>query len=186
MGFQHRDEAERFLELLQERMNRFGLSLHPDKTRLIEFGRFAATKRKRRGQGKPETFDFLGMTHICATSKIRKRFIVRRITSKKRLRSEIKDVKETLMRHRHAKVAQQGRWLASVMLNYHAVPGNNTQSIEAFSREVTRGWLHALRRRSQRHNMTWKRFRKLIDLWLPKPRILHPYPNVRFFAKHPR
>ena len=167
---------------------KFGLSLHPEKTRLIEFGRFAVTNRKRRGQSKPETFDFLGMTHICATSKIRGRFIIWGTTTKKRLRAAIKDVKETLMRHRHAPVAQQGRWLASVMrgyFNYHAVPGS-TQTIEAFSREVTRGWLHALRRRSQRHNMSWKRFRKLIDLWLPKPRILHPYPNVRFFAKHPR
>ena len=152
MGFQYRRQAEQFREALQERMQAFGLRLHPDKTRLIEFGRFAAENRKRRGQGKPETFDFLGMTHICGQKWQTKRFLVRRKTSAKRLRAAIKGVKATLMRGRHLPVAQHGEWLGRVVrgyFNYHAIPGN-AAALEMFQREVVRAWLHALRRRSQR------------------------------------
>jgi len=188
MGFQYRRQAEQFLKALQGRMQEFGLTLHPDKTRLLEFGRFAAENRKKRGQSKPETFGFLGMTHSCSRKRQTKRFLVRRKTSAKRLRAAIKKVKVTLIRGRHLPVAQQGKWLCRVVrgyYNYHAIPGN-AAALETFRREVVRAWLHALRRRSQRSRMTWERFGRLVDLWIPQPQILHPHPNVRFFAKHPR
>jgi RNA-directed DNA polymerase len=188
MGFQHRGQAEQFLLELQERMQRFGLTLHPDKTRLIEFGRFAAENRKRRGQDKPQTFDFLGLTHMCGRKKETGGFIVKRKTSTKRLRAAIQKVKAVLLRDRHHPVAQQGYGLGQVVrgyFNYHAIPGN-AAALETFRREVVRAWLHALRRRSQRSRLTWRRFVRLVDLWIPRPKILHPYPNVRFFAMHPR
>jgi group II intron reverse transcriptase/maturase len=188
MGFQHREEAGQFLLELQGRMQQFGLTLHPGKTRLIEFGRFAAENRHRRGQGKPETFDFLGLTHICGRKKETGGFIVKRKTSTKRLRAAIQKVKVVLLRNRHHPVAQQGHWLGQVVrgyFNYHALPGN-AAALETFRREVVRAWLHALRRRSQRSRLTWSRFVHLVDVWLPRPKILHPYPNVRFFAMHPR
>ena len=188
MGFQYRRQAEQFREALQERMQAFGLRLHPDKTRLIEFGRFAAENRKRRGQGKPETFDFLGMTHICGQKWQTKRFLFGARPLPNAFELPSKRVKATLMRGRHLPVAQHGEWLGRVVrgyFNYHAIPGN-AAALEMFQREVVRAWLHALRRRSQRSRMTWKRFGKLVGLWIPKPTILHPYPNVRFFAKHPR
>ena len=188
LGFQHRRNAEQFLSDLQERMQKFGLALHPEKTRLIEFGRFAAANRQRRGQGKPETFDFLGFTHYCGRTLRGDRFIVWRTTIKKRLRSKLSEVKLTLMRQRHQPLPRIGSWLKSVMrgfFNYHAVPGNRA-ALKSFRREVARGWLHALRRRSQRHRMDWRRFSRIVKRWLPAPRILHPYPNKRFYAKYPR
>jgi RNA-directed DNA polymerase len=188
MGFQYRAEAERFLRDLQERLQEFGLSLHPEKTRLIEFGRFAAKDRKERGQGKPESFDFLGFTHSCSTRKKDGKFIIRRKTIAKRLRATLKSVKETLMRTRHRPVGQVGAWLGRVLqgyFNYYAVPGNRPV-LDAFRTQVQRSWLRALRRRSQKDRMTWARFRGLSDAWLPRARILHPYPSVRFYAKHPR
>jgi len=188
MGFQHRHEAERFLNDLRERFAAFGLALHPDKTRLIEFGRFAAENRKRRGERKPETFDFLGFTHICGAKHWSGGFIVKRQTIAKRLRAKLQEVKATLMRCRHQPVPQQGRWLRGVVqgyLNYHAIPGNMA-ALEAFRTQAVRHWLFALRRRSQRHRLPWKRFARLVDRWIPTPAILHPYPNDRFYAKHPR
>jgi RNA-directed DNA polymerase len=185
-GFQYQWEAKRFLGELGERMTRFGLDLHPEKTRLIEFGRFAAENRKRRGQGKPETFDFLGFTHICAKSCPMKRFIVRRKTIAKRLRAKLKEVKHLLRSKLHDPVPQVGAWLGSVVrgfMNYYAVPGN-IDSIEAFRKQVARLWLRALRRRSQRHRLTWSRFCQSFDHFLPRSRILHPYPNDRFYATH--
>lgn len=188
LGFQHRREAERFLQDLRERFAKFGLALHPDKTRLLEFGRFAATSRTRRGEGTPETFDFLGFTHCCGKKRQTSRFHVRRLTVKKRLRAKLQSVKQTLLRQRHAPVPQQGSWLRSVIQGYYlyyAVPGN-FQTLETFQRECARAWLTALRRRSQRSRMPWHRFRTLAKCWIPSPKILHPHPHDRFYAKHPK
>lgn len=186
IGFQYRHEAERFLNELRERLHKFGLALHPDKTRLIEFGRFAAENRCKRGQGKPETFDFLGFTHICGVKRLSKRFHVQRRTVKKRLRTKLQVVKQTLLRQRHLPIPEQGAWLRAVVqgyFNYHAIPGNMA-ALEAFRKESVRYWLHALRRRSQRHRLPWERFGKLADLWIPSPKILHPRPNMRFHGRH--
>ena len=188
LGFQHRDEASRFLEDFKNRLSKFGLTLHPDKTRLIEFGRFAEENRRRRGEGKPETFDFLGLTHICSRRHRDGRFTVKRRTVKKRFRKQLQAIKQTLLRYRHVPIPRMGAWLNRVLqghYNYYAVPGN-LPSLKSFCNQVTRYWLSALRRRSQRHRMTWLRFRELIRRWLPRPRILHPYPDVRFYAIHPR
>ena len=182
MGFQHRNEAERFLHEVQGRMAKFGMELHSEKTRLIEFGRFAAANRSRRGEGKPETFDFLGFTHICAMTRKNKWFTIRRKTIAKRLRAKVKIVKAEIARRRHEPVPELGKWLRSVVqghLNYYAVPGNK-QSTDAFRTQVMRGWFHALRRRSQKaQNLTWERFKRLVRTWLPTARVMHPYPNQR-------
>jgi len=188
LGFEHRAEAEAFLEQLRERMRKFGLELHPEKTRLIEFGRFAEDNRKRRGEGKPETFDFLGFTHICGKTRKGGWFTVKRRTIKKRLRSKLQAVRQELRKRRHERIAETGKWLRSVVqgyFNYHAVPGNFA-ALQAFRREVARAWLEALRRRSQRHRLPWERFAQIVDRFLPLPRILHPEPGVRFDAMHPR
>jgi group II intron reverse transcriptase/maturase len=188
IGFQYRDEAQRFLADLRARMEKFGLSLHPDKTRLIEFGRFAARNRQQRGEGKPETFDFLGFTHRCALTLTNRKFTVLRHTVAKRWRAAIRAVKEKLSHWRHEPVAKMGPWLGAVVrgyLNYHAVPGNR-DCIEAFRREVLWAWLRALRRRGPQHRMTWARLKPLLQCWIPSARILHPYPSVRFHAAHPR
>ncbi len=188
MGFQHRAEAERFLEELQERLRKFGLELHPEKTRLIEFGRFAASNRKQRGEGKPETFNFLGFTHICGVTRITGRYTVRRKTIAKRLRAKLREVKGQLRRRWHRPIAETGKWLRSVVqgyFNYHAVPGNYG-SLDTFRYQVARAWRRALTRRSQRTRITWERYAKLVARWLPRPRILHPYPNERFAVTHPR
>jgi group II intron reverse transcriptase/maturase len=188
LGFQHRWEAERFLNDLRERLECFGLSLHPDKTRLIEFGRFAALNRRGRGDGKPETFDFLGFTHICGRTRDGKRFTVRRKTMAKRLRSKLRDVKVELRRRLHAGIAAVGGWLGSLVrgyMIYHAVPGN-VDSVLTFRNEVVRLWFRSLRRRGNRRRITWARFEPLADRWIPRARILHPFPPDRFYAIHPR
>lgn len=188
LGFEHRRDAEAFLEQLRERMRKFGLELHPEKTRLIEFGRFAEDRRKRRGEGKPETFDFLGFTHICGKTRQGKWFTVKRQTVKKRLRSKLQAVRQELRMRWHERITETGDWLRSVVqgyFNYHAVPGN-FGALQVFRREVARAWLEALRRRSQRHRLPWERFRSILDRYLPLPRILHPEPGVRFDARHPR
>jgi len=188
LGFQHRSEAERFRKELQERLAKFGLTLHPDKTRLIEFGRFAAENRKKRNRGKPETFDFLGFTHICGRKHSNGKFTVKRKSIRKRVAVKLHEVKRELMRRRHRPIPRQGAWLRSVVqgfFNYHAIPGNFAW-LAAFRREAARYWLRALRRRSQRHRMPWSRFRRYVDRWLPNPQILHAYPTERFYAMHPR
>lgn len=188
LGFQYCDEARRFLHALEERMSRFGLALHPEKTRLIEFGRFAAERRNFRGDVKPETFDFLGFTHLCGTKRKGSGFILQRKTAAPRLRATLREVKVALMDRRHEPVSCVGAWLHSVVqgfFNYHAVPGN-MPALETFRREVSRYWLHALRRRGQRHPMNWARFRKLVRHWIPPLAILHPHPSERFYATHPR
>jgi RNA-directed DNA polymerase len=188
MGFQHRAEAECFLEALRERLRKFGLELHPEKTRLIEFGRFAASNRKQRGEGKPETFNFLGFTHMCGKTRTRGQYTVRRKSIAKRLRAKLREVKGQLRQRWHEPTAKTGTWLRTVVqgyFNYHAVPGNYG-SLETFRREVMRAWHWALKRRSQRARMRWARYGVLADRWLPRPCILHPYPSVRFAVRHPR
>ena len=181
VGFQYRGDAKRFLHDLRERFAKFNLELHPEKTRLIEFGRFAASNRAAVGLGKPETFDFLGLTHICGKTR-NGGFWLRRITIAKRMRAKLKQVKDQLMRRRHLPVPEQGQWLASVVrghLAYYAVPGN-IRAANAFRIQVSRHWFRALRRRSQRHRLNWERMNRLIARWLPPARIVHPYPEVRF------
>lgn len=183
-GFEHESDAQRFLADLRERLTKFGLELHADKTRLIEFGRHAAKNRTARGLGKPETFDFLGFTHICAKSR-NGWFWLKRVTIPKRMRAKLAEVKDQLKRRQHLPIPEQGRWLASVLRGYfayYAVPGN-TETIQAFRKQATRHWLKALRRRSQRHRLTWERMNRLAKRWLPPARILHPYPDVRFDAR---
>jgi RNA-directed DNA polymerase len=186
-GFEHKADADRFLEELRGRLAQFGLELHPGKTRLIEFGRFAARDRDRRGLGKPETFDFLGFTHICAENG-NGRFWIKRITIAKRLRAKLAEVKDQLRRRMHQPVPEQGRWLAGVLtghMAYYAVPGNRA-AISAFRDQVTRHWYKTLRRRSQKTRINWTRMHRLATRWLPPPRTTHPYPDTRFAATHPR
>ena len=189
MGFQHRYEAERFLAELKDRFAKVGLEIHSEKTRLIEFGRFAEVDRKERGEGKPETFDFLGFTHICGRTRKNKSFTVRLKTIAKRLRSKIKEVRKELMRRRHEPIPEQGKWLRAVVqghLNYFAVP-DNYEAISAFCKDVHRSWLFALRRRSQKaRKMTWDRCTRLIAKWLPTAKIKHPYQNQRLCVSYPR
>ena len=181
VGFEHRGDAMRFWKDLRERFAKFNLELHPEKTRLIRFGRFAAQNRRERGLRKPETFDFLGFTHICGKTR-NGGFWLRRITITKRLRAKLKQVKDQLMQRRHLPIPEQGQWLASVVrghLAYYAVPGN-IRAANTFRIQVSRHWLHALRRRSQRHRLPWERMNRLVARWLPPVRIVHPYPEVRF------
>ena len=188
VGFEHRDDAEGFLTALRERFARFGLELHPDKTRLVEFGRRATRDRAARGDGKPETFDFLGFTHICGKTR-NGRFWLRRVTVKKRMRAKIKAVTAEMKRRRHPPIPEQGRWLASVVRGhqgYYAVPGNY-EAVNAYRTQIARSWFQALRRRSQRaRRLVWVRMNRLVTRWLPRTRICHPYPHERFAATHPR
>jgi group II intron reverse transcriptase/maturase len=183
-GFEHREDAERFLADLRVRFAAFGLELHPEKTRLIEFGRFAAQNRERRGLRKPETFDFLGLTHICAKDR-RGRFKLKRVTSKKKMRTKLRSVKAEMRRRMHHPIPEQGRWLARVLqghYNYYAVP-DNSEALHAFREQAIRHWQQTLRRRSQKDRIAWERTRRLAARWLPQPRILHPWPGARFDAR---
>ncbi len=185
--FQYREDAQRLLRVLHQRFARYGLELHPEKTRLIEFGRYASVNRWKRGDGPPESFDFLGFTHRCGRAR-NGRYVTRRHTVKKRLRAKLRSIREELFRRRHEPIPVQGQWLRSVVqgyLNYHAISGN-WEALETLRREVSLHWLKALRRRSQRHRLTWDRFRRYIARWLPRLRILHAHPAVRFAAIHPR
>jgi RNA-directed DNA polymerase len=184
VGFEHRDDAERFQAELRSRLAEFSLELNAEKTRLIEFGRFAAERRQKRGLGKPETFCFLGFTHICAKTRSG-RFKLKRITDSKRMRAKLREVKTELRRGWHQPIPEQGRWLASVLrghCNYYAVP-DNCEALNAFRYQIIRYWLMALRRRSQRTKMTWARMTRIADRWLPTVRILHPWPDARFDAR---
>ena len=188
MGFQHRGEAERFLHDVRERFGQFGLSLHPEKTRLIEFGRYASERRERRGAGRPEKFDFLGFTHYGGRTR-KGDFTIKRKSAASRLRAALRAIQVHLQRRLHAPVAEQGQWLRRVMqgwYNYHAVPGN-IYALGRFHKQVACAWLRALRRRSQKgRRLTWARLQKLLGTWLPRPRILHPYPNQRLRVTNPR
>jgi group II intron reverse transcriptase/maturase len=180
VGFQHKSDAERFLEELRARLRSFNLELHPEKTRLIEFGRFAASNRTERGQGKPETFNFLGFTHICDKTK-KGRFIVLRQTMRKRKAAKLRAIKEELRRRLHDPVSEVGRWLGAVVrghFQYYGVP-RNSPALRHFRCRVIRMWYRSLRRRSQKTRVTWHRMRILVGQWLPTPRIVHPYPDRR-------
>ena len=181
MGFQYRSDGYQFMEAMKRRLGKFGLKLNGDKTRLLEFGRFALSNRKQKNRKKPETFDFLGFTHICSVRRSDGGFMLKRITIAKKLRGKLKQVRQTLMKNRHKDVYRQGQWLKSVVQghnNYYAVPGN-LKAIDLFRREICRYWLRALRKRSQRHNITWKKMTKLIKYFIPSTRVIHPYPNQR-------
>lgn len=184
VGFQHRTEAEAFLHDLHERLAKFGLKLHPEKTRLIEFGRFAQSKRLKRGEGPPETFNFLGFLHRCGTRRSDGNFTIYRETMSKRLTAKVKEIRQELKARRHEPIPQIGKWLRAVVagyFNYHAVPGN-TDALWLFRYLIGRDWKRALSRRSQRARVLWSRMSRLIDTWLPRPKVLHPYPNQRLIV----
>jgi group II intron reverse transcriptase/maturase len=186
-GFQYQTDADRFLENLRERLAQFGLELHPDKTRRIEFGRFAEENRRRRGEGKPETFDFLGLTHISGKNSLG-RFAVRRKTIRKRMRAKLGRIKPELRKRMHDPLSQTGQWLKSIVqghFNYYAVPGN-TASLSLFRHRLLVLWWHSVRRRGQKRRISWTRMLDLAMRWLPAPQVLHPYPDARFAATHPR
>jgi len=187
IGFQHESDAQRFLDEMRKRLGEFALSLHPEKTRLIEFGRFAAERRKRRGLGKPETFDFLGFSFICGKTRSGK-FQIKRKTRRDRMRAKLREIKEAMRRRMHQPIPEQGKWLRQVVrgyFNYHAVP-TNAHALAVFRHHVTDLWRRTLRRRSQKDRMTWERMTQLVSDWLPEPIILHPWPSDRFAVTHPR
>jgi group II intron reverse transcriptase/maturase len=182
IGFREESDARRCLDALRERMTKFGLELHPEKTRLIAFGRYAEERRAKRGEGPPETFDFLGFTHICGKTR-KGAFAVHRKTARKKFQAKLMAIKEQLKRRKHADLAQVGAWLKSVYCGwcqYYAVPGNYAR-LQQFRDAIQGMWFRTLRRRSQRgRRLTWMKFSKLSKPWLPPPKILHPYPDARF------
>jgi RNA-directed DNA polymerase len=188
IGFQHESDARRCLAELRERFAKFSLELHPEKTRLFQFGRYAEERRAKRGEAKPETFDFLGFTHICGKTR-RGDFTIHRKTSRKKFQAKLKALKVKLFRKIHADLSWMGTRLQSVLrgwCQYYAVPGNYRR-LQQFRHALQVMWLRALRRRSQRgRRLTWAKFRKLSARWLPTPKILHPYPSERFARQHPR
>ena len=187
LGFQHEEEARKYTTELGERLSRFGLMLHADKTRLLRFGKQAEQQRKRRGERKPETFHFLGFTHICGRDR-RGRFALLRRTEGKRQRAKLREVKKELLQRRHLPIPEQGEWLASVIRGhaaYYAVP-NNGDRVYAFKCVAQRHWYRALQRRSQRSRLSWAKMQRLIRQCLPQIRIMHPWPEERFIRQHPR
>lgn len=182
VGFQYESDAWRFWKELKERLLKFGLELHPEKTRLIEFGRYALKNRAERGEGKPETFTFLGFTHICGKTRKGGRFALWRHTIKKRMHAKIAEIKEELRKRMHDPILKVGQWLKSVLeghYRYYGVP-SNYEAMEDFRHLVSQRWLHAISRRSQKGYLTWEQFKTVIDRWLPKPKIWHKYPDQRF------
>jgi retron-type reverse transcriptase len=187
VGFEHEPDGRRFLDLMRERLAEFALTLHPEKTRLIAFGHLSAAQRAKLGLGKPETFDFLGFTHICGRTR-QGRFQIRRKSRRDRRWAKLREIKDELRRRILQPIPEQGRWLRLVITGYyayHAVP-TNFRSLYVFREHVVRLWGRTLRRRSQKHALTWERMGKVADDWLPQPRILHPWPSIRFAVKHPR
>src|SRR4051812_19869822 len=187
VGFEHEADAQRFWEAMRERLQEFALSLHPDKTRLIEFGRRAAANRARRGLGKPETFAFLGFTFICGKTR-RGPFQIYRKTRRDRMQAKLRVIKEELRRRMHQPIPRQGQWLRQVVTGYdayHAVP-TNSRALAAFRYHIVDLWRRTLRRRSQKDGSTWERIASIANDWLPRPRILHPWPQQRFAVRHPR
>jgi len=180
MGFQSRSDAERFRKELQQRFGKFNLRLNEDKTRLIEFGRFAAENRKRRGEGKPETFDFLGFTHICSRKQNGK-FVVLRHTIRRRMWAKLRELKEELKQRQHSATPELGRWLQSVLRGYNGYFGvpRNGRALSTFRYHVTKLWFRTIQRRSQRSKINWERMKRLTKRWLPYPTIQHPYPEQR-------
>jgi RNA-directed DNA polymerase len=187
VGFEHEADARRFLDEMRERLGKYSLSLHPEKTRLIEFGRHAAENRKRRGLGKPETFSFLGFIFISSKSR-RGKFQIKRKSRPDRMRAKLQAIKQELRRRMHQPIPGQGQWLKQVVtgyFNYHAVPTNG-RALATFRFHVVDLWMRTLRRRSQKDHTAWERIRRLANDFLPKPRILHPWPEKRFAVRHPR
>jgi len=187
VGFQHESDARRFRDAMRDRLREFSLSLHPEKTRLIEFGRFAAQDCKRRGRSKPETFKFLGFVLICDKSR-RGDFRIRRKSRRDRMCAKLREIKEGLRHRMHRPIPETGKWLAQIVAGYfayHAVP-TNSPALSAFRYHVLVLWHRQLCRRSQRARMQWTRMTKLADEFLPPPRVLHPWPSVRFAVRHPR
>jgi RNA-directed DNA polymerase len=184
IGFQDYTEALEFLAEMKARVEKFGLKLHPEKTRLIEFGKYARSNRNKSGKGKPETFDFLGFTHMCSKNK-KGDFFLRRKTIKKRFKKKCKEVKQELWKRMHDNIKLTGEWLASVITgyaNYYAVPGN-MKRVKAFYDRCVREWLRVLRRRSHKaRNLKWKEYRKYVEMWITRPRLVHPFPDLRFRA----
>jgi len=180
MGFEHRKDAEAFRKALEERLRKFKLEMHPEKTRLLEFGRYAAERRFRRGEPRPETFKFLGFVHICGTS-LEGRYVVRRRTIAERMRSKLQQVKEQLRRWMHKRPSEQGTWLGTVLrgyYQYYAVHGN-MPALAAFRWAIQRYWHHTLCRRSQKERITLERMSRLAKRWLPTPHVIHPCPLER-------
>jgi RNA-directed DNA polymerase len=187
LGFEHEADARRFLEAMRTRLQTFSLTLHPDKTRVIAFGRFAADNRDQAGLGKPDTFDFLGFTFISGKTRQGK-FLVKRKSRRDRVKAKLREIKEALRRNMHKPIPEQGSWLGQVVTGYfayHAVP-TNLGALVAFHHHVTDLWRRALQRRSQKAHKTWPDMTKLVAQWLPCPRIQHPWPNQRFAVKYPR
>ena len=184
VGFEHEEDGRRFLDELRERLRKFALELHPDKTCLIEFGRYARANRHKRGErGAPETFCSLGFVHICGLSKAG-RFLLLRHTDKKRMLATLQALKPVLARRRHDPIPEQGRWLASVVrgyIAYYAVPTH--RAVARFRSDVIRAWCRQLRQRSHRHRLDWRRMTRIADRWLPPARVQHPWPDDRFRAK---
>ena len=181
VGFQLKSDADRFLGELRERLRKFALELHPEKTRMPRFGRFAAKDRAERGEGKPETFDFLGFTHICAKTRGGE-FMLKRRTTAKRMRAKLHEIRLEVQRRRHRPIPEQGAWLGAVVRGYfayHAVP-TNTDRLEGFRTEIIHTWHRALRRRGQRDRTNWTRMGSLANRWIPFARVLHPWPQKRF------
>jgi len=181
LGFQGRSDADQFQVELDERMRKFNLELHPEKTRLLEFGPFAINNRQRRGEGKPETFNFLGFTHICIKKRSNGKFTVLRQTIRKRLQAKLNAVKTELQRRMHEPIPEQGKWLQAVVrghIRYYGVP-MNTPALTLFRFRVGWLWQRALSRRSQNGRVLWDRMRRLVNRWLPLPTVCHPYPLRR-------
>jgi hypothetical protein len=184
VGFQHRSDAEQFRCELRDRLAKFKLELHPDKTRLIAFGRYALSDRRARHlRGAPETFNFLGLSHRCGCMRSEpEKFLVLRHTVKKRMTVKLHEVSIEMRRRRHWPIAEQGRWLASVVRGhfaYYGVP-TNVHALEAFRTGIAKNWYRSLRRRGQRGRINWERMTRVVARWLPPVRITHPWPQQRF------
>lgn len=183
MGFQYQQDAEIFRQAMATRLAKGNLRLHPAKTKLIEFGRFAQDNRAKQGKPKPESFDFLGFTHVCSKTRTGKRFAVRRITIAKRQRSKLAQIKQWLTKNCRIPIADQGNWVQRVIngsMNYYGVPGN-LAALNALRTEVCKMWLKALRRRSQKAGKyTWQKFKHIVHEYVPSIRVVHPYPSERF------
>jgi hypothetical protein len=180
IGFQSRADAEQLLTEMRQRLGKFGLKLHGEKTRLIEFGRYAARDRRQRGKGKPETFNFLGFTHMCAQTRKAGRFVVKRKTMRQKMQAKLKELKGELRRRMHDPVPEVAKWLTSVLRGYYQYYGVpfNSRALDGFRCQVVRLWFRTLRRRSHKTRLTWERMTRL-QRWLPQPRIVHPYPEDR-------
>jgi len=181
VGFNSKADADQFRAELTERMKQFHLELHPEKTRLLEFGPYAIDQRQWRGEGKPETFNFLGFTHICVKKKSNGRFTVLRQTIRKRLQAKLNEVKAELQRRMHEPIPEQGKWLRAVVgghFRYYGVPMNQP-ALALFRFRVGRYWHRSLSRRSQNGRVLWDRMRRLLTRWLPLPSVCHPYPLRR-------